>query len=181
MPRKLTKFCNPCKVAGDEIKAVGYCKDCCDSLCSDCFKGHPRNKFTRDHVIVKDDALVAVDIDVTPSISKMKVTENMTSGVNTSEEYIFIQDINVKSHTDGKDCFITGMTLVSHNELVLCDADNQCLKLVDINKNIIKDVLSLQCKPYGITTISNDQIAVALDNCFKIQLVKVREKQIVTV
>ncbi|XP_060558617.1 E3 ubiquitin-protein ligase TRIM33-like [Ruditapes philippinarum] len=160
MPRKSPKFCNPCKVAGDDIKAVGYCEDCCDCLCSDCFKGHHRNKFTRHHVIVKDETLVAVDQDIASSISKITVKENITSGVNKNEEFTFIQDINVKSDTDGKDCYITGMTLVSDNGLVLCDYYNQCLKLVDINKKIIKDVLSLQCEHLGITTISNDQIAV---------------------
>jgi sugar lactone lactonase YvrE len=108
----------------------------------------------------------------------MKVTEKMTSGVNTNEEYTFIQDINVKSDTDGKNCYITDMTLISDNELVLCDNNNQCLKLIDINKNIIKCVLALQSVANGITTISNDQIAVVLAYSYQIQLVNVREKLI---
>jgi hypothetical protein len=133
-------------------------------------------KKTRHHVIVKDDALVAVDQDITSSISKMKVTEKMTSGVNTNEEYTLIKNINVQSDTDRKDCYVTDMTLVFDNELVLCDDFNQCLKLVDINKNIIKDVLALQFVATGITTISNDQIAVAIASCCQIQIVNVREK-----
>jgi hypothetical protein len=177
MPRSSSKVCNQCKIAGFEIKAVGFCKDGCNFLCNDCYGDHPRNELTRHHVIVKDEAFVEVDHDVTPSISKMKVTEKMTSGVNTNEEYTFIQDVNVKSDTDEKDCFVTGMTLVSDNGLVLCDHYNKCLKLVDINQSIIKDVLALQAKPGGITTISNDQIGVVLlDNSCKIQLVNVSAK-----
>ncbi|XP_060567520.1 uncharacterized protein LOC132726257 [Ruditapes philippinarum] len=114
--------------------------------------------------------------DKKSSISKMRVTEDMTYGIKKDKEYSFIQDINVKSDTDVKDCFITGMTLVLDNQLVLCDANNLCLKLFDINKNIIKDVLPLQSIPFGITTVSNDQIAVVLQSFYQIQLVNVRAK-----
>jgi DNA-binding beta-propeller fold protein YncE len=106
----------------------------------------------------------------------MKATEKMTSRVNSNEEYTFIQDINVKSDTDEKDWYILGMTLVSDSALVLCDYENQCLKLVDINESIIKDILILQSWPFGITSISNDQIVVALADCYQIQLVSVRDK-----
>jgi hypothetical protein len=170
MPRKSTKLCNPCKITGVEIKAVEYCKDGCNFLCHDCCEDHPRNKITRKHVIVKNKTNVAVDHDDSSSISKMKVTEKM------NEEYTFIQDINVKLDTHGKDCYITGMTLVSDNRLVLCDSDIQCLKLVDVNKNIIKDILTLQSGVCGLTTISNDQIAFSAPNSYQIQIVNVREK-----
>jgi hypothetical protein len=175
MSRKSIKLCNPCKSDGVEMKAVGYCKDGCNFLCNDCYGDHPSNTITRQHTIVKDEAIFAEDQNVFSSmISKMKVKENITIGVN--EEYVFFQDLNLQSDTDEKSCFISSMTFVPDNALVLYDSNNQCLKLVDVNLNIIKDVLALETNAGGITTLSNDQIAIVLENCFKIQLVNVLEK-----
>jgi DNA-binding beta-propeller fold protein YncE len=65
--------------------------------------------------------------------------------------------------------------LVSDTVLVLCNAENQCLKLVDINRNIIKAVLTLPSGLCGVTAISNDKIAVVggIDN--EIQIISVHD------
>jgi hypothetical protein len=44
MTSKSSKFCNPCKIVGVEIKAVGSSKDGCNFLCHDCYEEHRRNK-----------------------------------------------------------------------------------------------------------------------------------------
>jgi hypothetical protein len=147
--------CDPCINAGDHVEAEGFCTDCNEYLCSTCFRSHSGSRLSKHHVLLSKDGM---PIKSTKFCNPCKIAGVEIKAVGyCKDEYTFIQDINVKSDTDGKDCYITDMTLVSDNELVLGDYDNQGLKLVDINKNIIKDILALQSRPFGITTISNDQ------------------------
>jgi hypothetical protein len=105
----------------------------------------------------------------------MNITKGKTSDVNIGAKFTYVRDINVKSDTDKKDCYITRITVVSENLLVLCDADNLCLKLVDINKSIIKDVLALPSGLFGITAISYDHIAVVGGNKGQIQIISIHD------
>ncbi|XP_053386654.1 uncharacterized protein LOC128550838 [Mercenaria mercenaria] len=57
MPRITAKNCDPCKTAGDEIEAAGYCKDCDEYLCDSCYKSHSRSKTTRHHALEDKDRM----------------------------------------------------------------------------------------------------------------------------
>lgn len=89
------------------------------------------------------------------------------------EKYIFLRNINVKVPGDDRDCYIAEMTLVSTNELLLSDYNNKSLKLLDVIEDTVKAVYRLQSPPIGITTISKDQVAVVLENEWKIQILSV--------
>ncbi|XP_045179869.2 uncharacterized protein LOC123539370 [Mercenaria mercenaria] len=175
MPKMTAKICDPCKTAGDEVEAAGYCKDCDEYLCDSCYKSHSRSKTSRHHVLVdKDKISEESDRAVTSSIVKMNIHTKGAGEVNYNEEYTHLRDINIKADTDEKDCYITGMTLLSDTELVLCDVNNNSLKLVDVENGIIKDVFVLQAGPLGITAISKDQVAVVLGNKHQIQIISIR-------
>ncbi|XP_053384057.1 uncharacterized protein LOC123526710 [Mercenaria mercenaria] len=177
MPKKTVKQCDPYKSVGDSIEGVVYCKDCNEYLCDSCYKSHTRSKLSRHHIMVdtdkiseqsgRDDELSFAKID----ISKIAVVDQ-----KSKEEYNYIRDVDIKAGVDKEICYITEMTLVSNNNLVLCDRDNKSLKLFDAENNIIKDVLVLEAKPLGITTISTDRIAFVLQNKCQIPVVSVNER-----
>jgi uncharacterized protein YjiK len=129
-------------------------------------------------MLVKEEQFEHIDqVGTSPSAS-MSLEKEMSSGKNMTADYIYVRDINVKSVSDKNNCFITSMTCVANNKLVLGDCDNKCLKLVDTDKNIIQDVLSLQSNPLGLTAVSNKQIAVAFDSKYQIQIVGIHAKLI---
>ena len=49
--------CDPCSTAGDEAEVTGYCVNCEEYLCSDCYKDHPRNKASRNHRLLDKDSM----------------------------------------------------------------------------------------------------------------------------
>ena len=179
MPKKSNKTCDPCKSAGDVKETVGYCKDCREYMCETCYVSHSRNKLSSHHVLVDNADLAKVsDRPVSSLVSKMNIEgKTETSKLNVKEEYTYICDINVKAHSDGKDCFITGMTLFSDTELIVCDCNNHSLKLVDIDTNIVQDALPLSAEPAGIAVLSKDQVAVVLYNKYQIQIISIKGKR----
>ncbi|XP_053390078.1 uncharacterized protein LOC128553000 [Mercenaria mercenaria] len=47
--------CDPCLTIGQHIKAHGFCIDCQEYLCMNCFECHQRTKASKDHQLVKSD------------------------------------------------------------------------------------------------------------------------------
>ncbi|XP_060564583.1 uncharacterized protein LOC132723817 [Ruditapes philippinarum] len=47
----LELFCDPCKSDGQSLSVEGYCVDCEEYLCKDCYKVHCRPSITRHHVL----------------------------------------------------------------------------------------------------------------------------------
>ncbi|XP_045161892.2 uncharacterized protein LOC123526709 [Mercenaria mercenaria] len=174
MPKKTAKQCDPCKSVGDEIEGVVYCKDCNEYLCDSCYKSHTRSKLSRHHIMVdKDKISEQSGRDDQLSFAKIDISKTDVVDQKSKEEYNYIRDVDIKADVDKKDCYITDMTFVSDNNLVLCDYNNKSLKLVDTENNIIKDVLALETGPCGITTIPTDHIAFVLSNKSQIHIVSV--------
>jgi hypothetical protein len=48
-------FCDPCKCDGQSLSVEGYCVDCEEYLCKDCYNVHCRPSLTRHHVLKEKD------------------------------------------------------------------------------------------------------------------------------
>ncbi|XP_053385830.1 uncharacterized protein LOC123538693 [Mercenaria mercenaria] len=174
MPRKQVQTCDPCKTAGEEIEATGYCENCGEYLCSSCFRSHSRSKATKHHNLMdKDNMPEESNSAIASSIAKIDIHKEGARYQKSKDEYSYVRDINVKAAGDAKCCFIVAMTLVSNHELVLADNGNKLLKLVDIERNVMKAILNLESEPYGLTTVSKDEVAVLLSNIYAIQIVTI--------
>ncbi|XP_053385684.1 uncharacterized protein LOC128550506 [Mercenaria mercenaria] len=111
-----------------------------------------------------------------PSGAAMKIHINpKASDQRDKDEFTFINKINVKASTDEKDCFIESMALVSSNKLAIVDNYNRTLKVVDTDNKTIKKAMKFQSSPFGITTISCDQVAVTFPKECKIEIVSTSE------
>ncbi|KAH3799332.1 hypothetical protein DPMN_152939 [Dreissena polymorpha] len=66
----------------------------------------------------------------------------------------------VQSTTDGHVCFITGICEAFNGEIIIADANNQCVKLLDQAFNLIEQ-LQLPASPHFISKISPNELVVA--------------------
>ena len=67
--------------------------------------------------------------------------------------------MNVKLHSDAKDACITGSTFLSSGELVLCDYDNNKLKLLDKNLQM-KESTDVPGSPWDVAPVNQHQVIV---------------------
>ncbi|XP_045178178.2 uncharacterized protein LOC123538277 [Mercenaria mercenaria] len=175
IPKESTKYCDPCKHAGDEVEAAGFCRNCEDYLCSTCFRSHARNKASRYHVLLDKDKMPAKssDFSIVSSVEKVNISKKDAENDSYNEKYSYIRDINAKVEKDENICVITGMVLISDTELVLVDERNKALKFIDIENDVIKDDLKLSSHPFGISPITQHKLglAVVLGNELKIHII----------
>ena len=48
----LKVYCQPCDRDGPRLPALGYCLNCCEHLCEECFKLHRRHTMSRHHTLL---------------------------------------------------------------------------------------------------------------------------------
>ncbi|XP_060597091.1 uncharacterized protein LOC132751009 [Ruditapes philippinarum] len=85
-----------------------------------------------------------------------------------------LDKICIKTSQDKNPCWITGMTLLTPDLLIIADfSDNMAIKMVDIYR---KSVLSQQCfdsRPRDVTSVSHNELAVTLPDIQTIQFIYV--------
>ncbi|XP_060577426.1 E3 ubiquitin-protein ligase TRIM71-like [Ruditapes philippinarum] len=80
------------------------------------------------------------------------------------------RDINAKSSSDKRDCWITGIAVSSQNQIYATDYPNKSIKMIDINSGAIKQ-LPLKSSPWDITMVSSDSLAITIPNRKTIQFI----------
>lgn len=76
--------------------------------------------------------------------------------------------INAKLLSDKQDCDISGMDMLSEDEIVLADYNNRSVKIIDLNDNTIRDELKLKFHPYDLTVPKENTIVVTLTNTIQV-------------
>lgn len=76
--------------------------------------------------------------------------------------------INAKLLSDKEDCDISGIDILSDNEIVLADYNNRSVKVIDLCENKIRDELKLTYHPYDLAVPAENMIAVTLTNTIQI-------------
>ena len=86
--------------------------------------------------------------------------------------------LNVRSKDDKKLSWITGLTVLSESRIVVADQDNQMLKLIDAQKNLVLSGLKVSTKLHDVATILCDQFAATLPIQEKVQILSVYEDEL---
>ncbi|XP_060590471.1 uncharacterized protein LOC132745539 [Ruditapes philippinarum] len=73
-----------------------------------------------------------------------------------------LKRLHVRSADDREKCYISGMALISCDELLLVDFNNECLKLLNVEENKITGRLKTDGKPWDITAINSRLFAVTI-------------------
>lgn len=83
-----------------------------------------------------------------------------------------VSQIFAKARQDNEDCVISGIAQLSNTELVCADITNDCLKVIDLDKNYYTNRLELTSSPSDVTILPGSRLAVALSDTKQIQLYK---------
>ena len=70
--------------------------------------------------------------------------------------------INVKMSKDKYSCYITGMTLLTPDLLIITDQKNRVIKMVDTKRSCVADEYQLNAAPWDITAVTITDLAVTL-------------------
>jgi len=78
-------------------------------------------------------------------------------------------DISVKLPSDEINCSLSGMGLVPNNRMILCDSNNQSVKILDLKSCRLVSTVRVSSPPYDVCAIPEQRFAVSLPNEGKIQ------------
>ncbi|XP_060559946.1 uncharacterized protein LOC132719987 [Ruditapes philippinarum] len=82
-------------------------------------------------------------------------------------------EICVKTSKDNLTCWITGITLLTPDLLIITDINNNAVKMVDISSQSVSDQLQLDDGPWDITRLTSSELAVTLPNKQAIQFISI--------
>ncbi|XP_060568467.1 uncharacterized protein LOC132727072 [Ruditapes philippinarum] len=88
-------------------------------------------------------------------------------------------DICVNTLKDKTICWITGMTLLISELLIITDYNNNVVKMVDTSSQSVSDQLQLDSGPWDITTVSGTELAVTLPNKQTIQFISISSNKLI--
>ena len=80
--------------------------------------------------------------------------------------------VNIKSRSDAIDAWISGSTFLSSGELVLCDCNNNKLKLLDKSLQM-KESIDMPAQPWDVAPVNQQQVIVTFPLNKYIQFIQV--------
>ncbi|XP_060597537.1 uncharacterized protein LOC132751390 isoform X2 [Ruditapes philippinarum] len=86
-------------------------------------------------------------------------------------------EICVKTSQDNKKCWITGMSLLTPDLLIITDIDNKAVKMVDTSSQSVFHQLQLDDWPWDITTVTSADLAVTINQ--KIQFISISSNKLI--
>ncbi|XP_060568781.1 uncharacterized protein LOC132727327 [Ruditapes philippinarum] len=87
--------------------------------------------------------------------------------------------ICVKTSKDKSRCYITGMTLLTPDLLIITDCNNNAVKMVDTSSQSVSDQLQLDNEPWDITTVTSTELAVTLPDKQTIQFISISSNKLI--
>ncbi|XP_060573341.1 uncharacterized protein LOC132731221 [Ruditapes philippinarum] len=87
--------------------------------------------------------------------------------------------ICVKTSKDKNTCWITGMTLLTPDLLIITDCNNNAVKMVDTSSQSVSDQLQLDDRSWDITRVTSTELAVTLPNKQTIQFISISSNKLI--
>lgn len=78
---------------------------------------------------------------------------------------------------DKKKCCITGIAVLSKDTLIVADNNNDSVKLVDIETDMILSKVNLESAPWAVTAMSDKQVAVTVPDKETVYILSVTENR----
>ena len=157
--------CDPCRNENNTVAADRYCNHCNEYLCQTCVRFHKKFSATSNHSL-QSISNTSNAVDFGPAETRQQGIKEITLHDMVP---IYYDEINVKTSFDRYDCNITGCDLLSSGNLVLCDKENNSLKVIERKKRIIIS-FNFDSSPWDLTVTKEQEIAVSLPYEKKIEL-----------
>jgi hypothetical protein len=90
-----------------------------------------------------------------------------TQSIQTS----YMENIWVKTSNNINRCWITGMTLLTPNVLIITDPENKDIKMVDTRSKYVLNQLELDGNPCDVTAVASAEVAVTLYHKPEVQFI----------
>ena len=158
-------LCGPCISKNIKREPSHYCEDCSEYFCDTCKDVHGSLKVSRNHTVL--------------SGAKMPKHFN-TTGTGIQHGNIMwldkrirsISKVNIRIPNDSEVPCIWGCCLMSDGQAVLCDWNNDQIKLLDSSYKLIGN-LKLPAEPYDISVLNDTDVIITLHHKRQLLIVSV--------
>ena len=169
---KVYHLCESCIEDGVDKEARHYCQDCKQKICDICKDFHRKLAGTRNHTIQSPINMGLAT--VSGKLGNMNISSNdaATKTVLLGRKVQSHNRVNVKASDDKKTPFISDCTVMTNGDVVLCDRNNDKIKLVN-SFGVLTGNMQLSSPPWDASVLDPTSVIVALPYKKQLQVVQV--------
>ena len=164
-------LCASCFEDGVFKEARHYCQDCKQSICDSCKDHHRKLAGTRFHTISRINIGLAT---VSGKLGHMNISSDdaATKTVLLGRKVHSRSEVNVTAGDDKETPWITGCTVTTNGDAILCDTLNNKIKLLNSSGVLTRNV-ELSSRPWDVSVLDQTSIIVTLPDKDQLQVVQV--------
>ena len=168
---KVYHLCESCIEDGVDKEARHYCKDCRQKICDACKDNHRRFAVTRNHTISPVNTGLAT---ASGKLGNMNISSDVaaTKVVLLGRKVQSRSQVNVKAGDDKETPWITGCTVMTNGDVVLCDNNNDKIKLLN-SSGVLTGNMKLSSQPWDVSVLDPRSVIVTLPLKYQLQVVQV--------
>ena len=147
-------LCGPCISKNIKREPSHHCEDCSEYFCDACKDVHGALKMSRSHTVVSGAKM--------PKHFNTTDTDIRHGNIMWLDKRIrSISKVNIRIPDDSGVPCIYGLCLMSDGQAVLCDRNNQQIKLLDSSYKLIGN-LKLPASPLDISVLNDTEVIITL-------------------
>ena len=164
-------LCGPCSMDGVDKYAKHYCQDCRQNICGTCKDYHRKFAGTKNHTISPVNMGLAT---VSGKLGDMNISSDdaATQAVLLGRKVQSRSQVNVKTGDDKKTPLISGCTVMTNGDVVLCDSHNNKIKLLN-SSGVLTGNMKLSSRPWHVSVLDPTSVIVTLPYKKQLQVVQV--------
>ena len=158
-------LCGPCISKNLKREPSHYCEECSEYLCDTCKDVHGALKMSRNHTVLSGAKM--------PKHFNITDTDIRHGNIMWLDKRIgSISKVNIRIPDDSTVPCIYGCCVMSDGQAVLCDWNNQQIKLLDSSYKLIGN-LKLPARPFDISVLNNTDVIITLPHKRQLLIVAV--------
>ena len=158
-------LCGPCISKNIKREPSHYCEDCSEYFCDACKDVHGALKMSRSHTVVSGAKM--------PKHFNTTDTDIRHGNIMWLDKRIrSISKVNIRIPDDSEVPWILGCCVMSDGQAVLCDGNNQQIKLLDSSYKLNGN-LKLPARPYDISVLNDTDVIITLPQKRRLLIVSV--------
>ena len=163
-------LCGPCRTDGVDKEAKHFCQDCRQKICNTCKDYHRKFAGTRNHTISPFNIGLAT---VSGKLGHMNISSHdaATKTVLLGRKVQSRSQANFKAGDDEKPPYITGCTVMTNGDVVLCDMHNDKINL--LGSSGVTRNMKLSSYPRDVSVLDQTSVIVTLPANKQLQVVQV--------
>ena len=158
-------LCGPCLSKNIKREPSHYCEECSEYLCDTCKDVHGALKVLRSHTVLSGAKMPKHFNTVGTGIRHGNI-------IWLNKRIRSISKVNIRIPDDSEVPCIYGCCVMSDGQAVLCDGNNDQIKLLDSSYKLIGN-LKLHARPFGISVLNDTEVIITLPHKRQLLIVAV--------